>query len=305
MSDSTSFPAVPSSQFDDLPLPERIANLYGFALAYHDLDDGKRYYAVQDWIIGVAQPAEPRTFWTAMKRRFKKSGVDMSTWCTQLAYVAADRKRYKMDHADAEALYRITQRMDTETGLRNEILAYLAKAGVVLDEMVRHPENESEFIAAVQDQRALNKLINEGFTPEEARQWLDQRAQGIETRKWITEVWRKRQAHGKDFAILTNQVSGIVHGKTATQRKLEMGLAKRDTPRNYDAAADQLLTAIVEMSAGALHQWRDSNGFDQLSEDIDDTRPIVDGARPGVYTAFSKKTRRLPGNNKPSLPDSK
>ena len=82
-----------------------------------------------------------------------------------------------------------------------------------------------------------------------------------------------------------------------------MGLAKHDTPRNYDAAADQLLTAITEMSAGALHEWRDSTGFTELSEDIEDVRPIIDGARPGVYNAFSKKPRRLPSGSHPELPD--
>ncbi|MEP7286262.1 MAG: hypothetical protein ABI947_10895 [Chloroflexota bacterium] len=63
------------------------------------------------------------------------------------------------------------------------------------------------------------------------------------------------------------------------------------------------MTAMVEMSAGALHQWRDSTGFDQLSEDVDDTRPIADSARTSVYTAFSKKRRKLPGESKPLLSD--
>ena len=133
-------------------------------------------------------------------------------------------------------------------------------------------------------------------------QWLRMRDYGIGTRKWITDIWVRRHARGKDIAKLTNQVSQIVHGKTATRRKQEMGLARHDTPRNYDAAADQLLTAYTEMAAGALHQWRDSFGVDQLSEDVDDTKPIIDDARSSVRAAFSKKPRRLPGENKPQLP---
>jgi hypothetical protein len=249
----------------------------------------------------VAQAAEPRKFWDAMKRRTKKAGYEMSTLCRRLPYKATDGKHYKMDHAVAETLYLITQRMDAETGLRDEIIRFLASAGVIVDDMRRDPQGAAEKLKGMHDEREYRKLLDEGFTPEEAIQWLERRAAGIETRKWITGIWRKRQARGKDFAILTNQISDIVHGKTATQRKREMGLAKHDTMRNYDAAADQFLTALAEMSAGALHEWRDSVGFPELSEDVDDTRPIVDGARPGVLTAFSKKPRRLRGADRPAL----
>ena len=49
MSDPTSFSEDLPTNFDDRPLPERIASRYNFPLAYHDVDS-KRYYAVQDWI---------------------------------------------------------------------------------------------------------------------------------------------------------------------------------------------------------------------------------------------------------------
>lgn len=54
ISDSTAFSLdFPYDPEDKRPLPEIIAANYGFALAYHELE-GKRYYAVQDWIAGVA-----------------------------------------------------------------------------------------------------------------------------------------------------------------------------------------------------------------------------------------------------------
>src|SRR5262245_5081570 len=184
MSDSTSNSlSLPQHSQDDRPLPEIIAENYGCPLAFHD-QDGKRYYAVQDWISGVAQPAEVRKFWDAMKRRLKKAGIDLSTWCRQLPYKARDGKTYRQDHADAETLYRITQRMDANTGLRDQVLNYLAKSGVVLDDMRRDPEKGIELLADWYDEKEYRKLIDEGFTPDEARQWLEQRARGVQTRKW-------------------------------------------------------------------------------------------------------------------------
>jgi hypothetical protein len=303
-------PLSPDS--DDRPLPERIAAQWNFPLAHKDHEDGRRYYAVQDWIAGVGNTPHARTLWEKLKKRAKKQAEELekkgkeqlSRWWGQLVklpYRATDGKDYKMDYADAETLYRITQRMDANTGRRNEILAYLAKAGVVVDEMYRDPDIADEVAKFMRENKEYRKLRTEGFDHDEALQWLRVRNYGIGTRKWITDIWVRRDARGKEIAILTNKVSQIVHGKTATRRKQGMGLAKHDTPRNYDAAADQLLTAITELSAGTAHEWRDSQGLEQLSEDVEDTRPIVDGARPGVFSLFSKKPRRLPGENKPQI----
>jgi hypothetical protein len=152
MFDFTSNIVPLSPDSDDRPLPERIAEQYGFPLAHKDHEDGRRYYAVQDWIKGVADTSSPRQFWNEMKKRLKKSGIELSTWCLQLPYRASDGKNYQMDHADAESLYRITQRMDANTGLRNKILAYLAAAGVAVDEMIRDP-----YTAQETSYRTLNK----------------------------------------------------------------------------------------------------------------------------------------------------
>ncbi|MEP7286261.1 MAG: GIY-YIG nuclease family protein [Chloroflexota bacterium] len=122
MSDSTSFPVVPSSEFDNLPLPERIAQLYGFTLAYHDLDDGKRYYAVQDWIVGVAQTEESSKFWHNMKRRLKKANLDITEQCQKLRYKAKNQKIYKLDYATAETLDSILTVMSLKTGIVSDIV---------------------------------------------------------------------------------------------------------------------------------------------------------------------------------------
>jgi hypothetical protein len=136
-------------------LPEIIADYCGFKLATKPFE-GKQYYAVQDWIAGVAQPeSHPGTFWTHMKRRGKKAGIEFSSLCTKLPYTASDGKNYKIDYAVAETLYRITQRMDANTGIREAVLHFLARAGVVVDEMRIDPEKAIE--AAIDAYRRLGK----------------------------------------------------------------------------------------------------------------------------------------------------
>jgi hypothetical protein len=50
-----------------------------------------------------------------------------------------------------------------------------------------------------------------------------------------------------------------------------------------------------------FHEHRESFGKPELSEDIDDVRPIIDAARPEIQNVFSKKPRRLNAGNKPKL----
>src|SRR5215469_17324269 len=83
---------------DKRPLPEIVADgkpdpdgWPAFPLAYKDVD-GKRYYAIQDWIRGVAQPSDASKFWDNMKRRLVKSGIELSSWRRKLPYLAPNGK---------------------------------------------------------------------------------------------------------------------------------------------------------------------------------------------------------------------
>lgn len=127
------FPFMNEAQPEDKrPLPLIVADNWNFSLQSH-ATNGKTYYAVQDWISGVGQTSNPRDFWGKLKKRLVKSGFELSTLCLQLPYIATNGKTYQMDYASDEALYFITQRMDTNTGLRDKILIFLAKSGAQLD----------------------------------------------------------------------------------------------------------------------------------------------------------------------------
>lgn len=150
----------------DFPLPERIASggidWQSFPLPPQE-HDGQTFYPVQDWIAGVAMPdSSPSEFWRKLKARMVKSGIELRTWCTKLSYTAENGRKYQIDHATAEGLYLITQRMDANTGIRNKILAYLAKAGVIADEFRRDPEKAiSAGIAGYRRQGQSNDWIKE------------------------------------------------------------------------------------------------------------------------------------------------
>ena len=92
--DSRQLSIFGSDAHDARPLPEIIASggsgWQAFDLQYHDVD-GSRYYAVQDWIAGVALTADTTQaaeFWRSMKNRLKKADIETRAWCTPLKYLA-------------------------------------------------------------------------------------------------------------------------------------------------------------------------------------------------------------------------
>lgn len=281
------FSTFDQNPIDNRPLPEIIASDHEFSLAYHDVD-GVRYYAVQDWVKGVAQLADYKAagnFWRAMKRRLTTDQVNqISTRCTHLPYRATDGKSYKIEHADAETLYGITQRMGVNTGLRDVILSYLSTAGVTLDEWRIDPNKGIAQLTDYASRKDYSRLITEGFTHSEAVQWIDNRDKQKHQRPTITDEWKVRGAAGRDYADLTNTVTSEAIGKSATQLKRELQVTN---VRDHLSAAENAAIAGVELFSSMLHTSRDSNGVHQLIDDIEDGGTMID--RQAIERAFSKR----------------
>jgi hypothetical protein len=296
MSDLPVLPDL-SDQNDARPLPLIVAEKWNFPLAYVKTEN-VILYAVQDWIRGLTSAKEVKTIWADIKRR-----TNLSQWLDSiqpLPYVASDGKTYQRDFTDDKGLYLIAQhlRVTKARPVLDAIKKYLAEAGVFVDEARRDPGAAAEVFY----EREYRKLIAEGFTPEEAQQWLDVRFNQKRTRRFITAVWSARGINKpRDFADLTNLVHRVALGMTATRHKRQ--LAIKDTPRNYISAADNATIQVTELTSGLLHEHRESLGKAELSEDIEDVRPVIDAARPELQRLFSSKPRRLPGQAKAKLPD--
>jgi hypothetical protein len=202
---------------DDRPLPEQIADggkhWDAFDLQWYDVE-GKRYYAVQDWIRGVALTDNPKRFWTDLKKRTENlHKIQLYASCVQLPYLASNGKKYNMDFAPAETLYQITQFMDTSTGIRTLILKYLAKAGVKLDELrIQHQTTQLPYV----DRRLIAAKAEQGIDGEA---FLKIAKEGRTTRKAVTGALKQvvYEALGREhYTRVTNTTYGMFN-KTARQ----------------------------------------------------------------------------------------
>ncbi len=271
MIDSTPNPlSFPNAYGDQRPLPEIVAagkpdesenpGWESFPLAWHDVED-KRYYAVQDWIIGVAQPANASNFLVKMKRRLKKAKIEVVTWCHQLPYTASNGKKYNVDFATAEGLYIITQRMDAETGLRDRILRFLAKAGVIVDEARTDPDGLLEQVVGKNPERVIEAVIEFYRKRGNKDEWIASRILGIQARKRFTTTFQESLANvpaSQLFGRITNTMRlGVWKRKTGTlkaQMKLKHNDSLRDnmTPLalSYEMLAENVASHVLAQKHG-------------------------------------------------------
>ncbi len=274
MVDSTpnplSFPNADGEQPDQRPLPEIVAagkvdesespGWEAFPLAYHDVE-GKRYYAVQDWILGVAKPSDASRFWDSMKRRLKKAKIELSSSCRELPYIARNGRTYQMDYAVAEGLYIITQRMDAETGLRDRILRFLAKAGVIVDEARTDPDGLLEQVVGTNPERVLEAVIEYYRKRGNTDVWITSRLLGIQARKRFTTTFQESLANvpaSQLFGRITNTMRlGVWKRKTGTlkaQLKLKHNESLRDNmpevALNYEMLAENVASFVLAQKRG-------------------------------------------------------
>lgn len=187
------------------PLPLLIAaggkDWQAFPLQYNVVED-VHYYAVQDWLRGVAKTDNAARFWTDLQTRAEKTHkIQLYASCVQLPYTASNGKTYQMDYANAETLYQITQYMDSTTGIRAHILKYLAKAGVKLDEM-----------------RVTST------TP-----LLTERARGVPVRNSLMAAAKETHINNRPlYGVLTDTQYKALFGMVAKQLESELGGKVRD-----------------------------------------------------------------------------
>jgi hypothetical protein len=196
---------------------------------------------VQDWLIGVAQTDNPTRFWTDLKKRAKKGGAELYARCVQLPYQSSNGKTYRLDHADAETLYLITQRMDVNTGIRGKVLAYLAKAGVFVDEARIDPESAVESIEIAR--RA--KWEREGKSEE----WVKNREYSIYTRKRFTELITQLLGKDAPYGEFTNTTYRGVLKTDAAGLRSRLGLRLGQNPRDYLGNLPLIYVAAAEEAA--------------------------------------------------------
>ena len=201
-----------------------------------DEEQEEWYFSIVDVIAVLTDQKTPRsasTYWAVLKKRLKDEGAnELLTNCKQLKMTAADGKKRLTDVANTEQLLRIIQSIPSPKA--EPFKAWLAMVGRERIEETIDPEQTID--------RALETYLKKGYSEE----WVHQRLLTIRIRNELTDEWKRRGVEkGKEYAILTDEISRAWSGMTTRQYKKLKGL-KKENLRDNMSDLELVLTMLAE-----------------------------------------------------------
>ena len=208
------------------------------------------YFSVVD-VIGVLSSSEnPNNYWKVLKKRLKDEGSELVTYCNQLKMRSPkDGKMYKTDVADMQGIFRIIQSVPSPKA--EPFKMWLAEVGKERIDEIIDPELTID--------RALETYLKKGYT----REWINKRLQTIQVRKELTDTWQDHGVkEGKEYAILTNEITKAWSGMTTRQYKDYKGL-KKENLRDNMTTLELVLNMLAEATTTELANATNPQGLEE------------------------------------------
>lgn len=215
-----------------------------------DAEREEWYFSIIDVISVLTGTANPRRYWSDLKRKLKAEGAnELYEKIVQLKMLSSDGKRYKTDVANTEQLLRIIQSIPSPKA--EPFKAWLAMVGKERIEETIDPEQAID--------RALDTYLKKGYSEE----WIHQRLLAIRIRNELTDEWKKRGVQkGKEYAILTDEISRAWSGMTTGQYKRLKGLTKENLRDNM-TDLELVLTMLAEASTTDISKTAKPQTFEE------------------------------------------
>ena len=215
-----------------------------------DAEKEEWYFAIVDVIAVLTGTANPRRYWSDLKRKLKTEGAnELYEKIVQLKMLSSDGKRYKTDVANTEQLLRIIQSIPSPKA--EPFKAWLAMVGKERIEETIDPEQAID--------RALDTYLKKGYSEE----WIHQRLLAIRIRNELTDEWKKRGVQkGREYAILTDEISRAWSGMTTGQYKRLKGLTKENLRDNM-TDLELVLTMLAEASTTDISKTAKPQTFEE------------------------------------------
>lgn len=215
-----------------------------------DAEREEWYFSVVDVVGVLTESPDPNNYWKVLKKRLKDEGNQSVTTCNRLKLKSPkDGKRYLTDVADTEQLLRIIQSIPSPKA--EPFKLWLAQVGRERIEETIDPEQAID--------RALETYLKKGYSEE----WVHQRLLAIRIRNELTEEWKKRGVEkGKEYAILTDEITRAWAGVNTRQYKQIKGL-KKENLRDNMSDLELVLTMLAEATTTGISKQENPFGFEE------------------------------------------
>ncbi|CAM3153213.1 BRO family protein [Streptobacillus felis] len=214
-----------------------------------DSEKEEWYFSVVDVVRVLTESENPQVYWRVLKKRLKEEGNETVTNCNALKMKATDGKMRLTDVADMQGIFRIIQSIPSKKA--EPFKMWLAEVGKERIDEIIDPELTID--------RALETYLKKGYT----REWINQRLQAIQVRKELTDTWQDHGVkEGKEYAILTNEITKAWSGMTTRQYKDYKGLNKQNLRDNM-STLELVLNMLAEATTTELANTTNPQGLEE------------------------------------------
>ena len=214
-----------------------------------DEEQEEWYFSVQDVIAVLAESSDPKQYIKKMRARDPELSANWGTICTPVQMLAADGKMRKIQAANTEGLLRIIQSIPSPKA--EPFKRWLAQVGRERIEETIDPEQAID--------RALETYQKKGYDTD----WIHQRLLSIRVRNELTTEWQERGVQqGKEYAILTDEITKAWSGMTTRQYKNLKGL-KKENLRDNMSTMEIVLNMLAEATTTELSKAHQPEGFSE------------------------------------------
>ncbi len=205
------------------------------------------YFSVVDVIAVLTDSANPTDYLKKLRKRDELLGSYLGTNCPQVAMKGSTGKSRKVLAATTEQLFRIIQSIPSPKA--EPFRLWLAQVGRERIEETIDPEQAID--------RALETYVKKGYSED----WIHQRILSIRVRNELTAEWQSRGVEkGKEYAILTDEITRAWSGMTTRQYKNLKGL-KKENLRDNMSTTEIILNMLAETSTKDISAAEKPEGF--------------------------------------------
>ncbi|MCK5039822.1 MAG: Bro-N domain-containing protein [Candidatus Aenigmarchaeota archaeon] len=201
------------------------------------------YFSVVDMIAILTDSPNPNNYWKVLKHRENQ----LVTICNQLKLQSSDGKYYNTDCATTENAFRLIQSIPSPKA--EPFKRWLAKVGYDRVKEIQDPELAQKRMKEIYKQK--------GYSDS----WVEKRVRGIAIRDELTDEWDNRGIErGKEYSILTAEISKATFGMTPKEYKNYKGL-KKENLRDHMTDLELIFTMLGEASTTKIARSKEAIGF--------------------------------------------
>lgn len=205
------------------------------------------YFSVVDVVAALSDSANPTDYLKKMRKRDEQLASYLGTNCPQVEMTGSTGKKRKVLAANTEQILRIIQSIPSPKA--EPFRLWLAAVGRERIEETIDPEQAID--------RALETYLKKGYSED----WIHQRILSIRVRNELTAEWQQRGVEkGREYAILTDEITKAWSGMTTRQYKNLKGL-KKENLRDNMSTTEIILNMLAETSTKDISAAEKPDGF--------------------------------------------